>query len=97
MGQQVGHYVLQHKDIIGLFDSFCMGMINGVFPQKALVDIGYAAGKPVAVGLLVEMAKVPPALREECLAWYEARGMTFSLAATRPPSSPVTRCWSNAP
>jgi len=40
IGQQVGRYVLQHKEIIGLFDSFCMGMINGVFPQKALVNIG---------------------------------------------------------
>lgn len=27
--------------------------------------------------LLVEMARVPDSLREECLSWYESRGMTF--------------------
>jgi hypothetical protein len=40
VGRQVGEFVLRNKEIMGLFDSFCMGMINGVFPQKALVDIG---------------------------------------------------------
>jgi len=77
MGRKVGEYVLQHKEIIGLFDSFCMGMINGVFPQKALVDIGMPLESLSQSALLVEMAKVPQSLREECLTWYEARGMKF--------------------
>lgn len=69
---------------MGLFDSFCMGMINGVFPQKALVDIGMPMESLSQSALLVEMAKVPQSLREECLKWYEERGMKFSLAAIRP-------------
>ena len=77
IGRKVGEYVLQHKEIIGLFDSFCMGMINGVFPQKALVDIGMPMESLSQAALLVDMAKVPESLREECLAWYEARGMKF--------------------
>ena len=77
IGRQVGEYSLQHKEILGLFDSFCMGMINGVFPQKALVDIGMPMESLSQSALLVEMAKVPAALREQCLAWYEARGMKF--------------------
>ena len=89
MGQQVGQYVLQHKDIMGLFDSFCMGMINGVFPQKALVDIGLPLESLSQSALLVEMAKVPPALREECLAWYEARGMQFKFGSD--PATELTR------
>ena len=40
LGRRVGEHVLRHKEIMGLFDTFCMGMINGVFPQQALVDIG---------------------------------------------------------
>ena len=89
LGQQVGHYVLQHKDIIGLFDSFCMGMINGVFPQKALADIGLPLESLSQSALLVEMAKVPPALREECLAWYEVRGMHFQFGSD--PATELTR------
>jgi L-fucose isomerase-like protein len=77
IGQRVGNYVMQHKEIIGLFDSFCMGMINGVFPQKALVDIGMPLESLSQSALLVEMAKVPSSLREECLTWYETRGMKF--------------------
>ncbi|MDR3411013.1 MAG: hypothetical protein P4L87_08750 [Formivibrio sp.] len=77
IGRKVGEYVLQHKEIMGLFDSFCMGMINGVFPQKALVDIGMPMESLSQSALLVEMAKVPQTLREECLAWYEAKGMKF--------------------
>lgn len=89
IGRKVGEYVLQHKEIIGLFDSFCMGMINGVFPQKALVDIGMPMESLSQSALLVEMAKVPLALREECLAWYEARGMNFMFGSD--PAKELTR------
>lgn len=34
IGVKVGQSILKHKAIVGLFDTFCMGMINGVFPQK---------------------------------------------------------------
>ncbi|MDR1935378.1 MAG: signal transduction protein [Candidatus Accumulibacter sp.] len=77
MGREVGEYALRNKEIMGLFDTCCMGMLNGVFPQKALVDIGMPLESLSQSALLVEMAKAPPALREECLAWYEARGMKF--------------------
>jgi len=77
IGRRVGEYVLRHKEIIGLFDTFCMGMINGVFPQKALCDIGMPLEALSQSALLVEMARVPATLREACLAWYEARGMKF--------------------
>ena len=79
IGRQVGEYVLRHKEIIGLHDTFCMGMINGVFPQQALCDIGMPLESLSQSALLVEMAKVPEALREECLRWYEARGMRFDV------------------
>lgn len=77
IGRQVGKYVLHHKEIIGLFDTFCMGMINGVFPQKALCDIGMPLEALSQSALLVEMENVPAALRRECLDWYRARGMRF--------------------
>ena len=77
VGRQVGEYVLRNKEIMGLFDTLCMGMINGVFPQRALTDIGMPLESLSQSALLVEMAKVPRSLREECLAWYEARGMKF--------------------
>lgn len=89
LGKKVGEYVLKHKEIIGLFDSFCMGMINGVFPQKALVDIGMPLESLSQSALLVEMAKVPQTLREECLAWYEARGMKFRFGVD--PARELTR------
>ena len=89
IGRQVGEYSLQHKEILGLFDSFCMGMINGVFPQKALVDIGMPMESLSQSALLVEMAKVPAALREQCLAWYEARGMKFMFGSD--PAKELTR------
>ena len=89
IGQQVGDYVLRHKEIIGLFDSFCMGMINGVFPQKALSDIGMPLESLSQSALLVEMAKVPLSLREECLAWYQTRGMTFQFGTD--PAKELTR------
>ncbi len=89
IGCKVGEYVLQHKEIMGLFDSFCMGMINGVFPQKALVDIGMPIESLSQSALLVEMAKVPLSLREECLAWYEAQGMQFQFGTD--PATELTR------
>ena len=89
IGRQVGEYVLRNKEIIGLFDSFCMGMINGVFPQKALADIGMPMESLSQSALLVEMAKVPDALREECLQWYEARGMKFDFG--NDPAKELTR------
>ncbi|WP_319242661.1 hypothetical protein [uncultured Propionivibrio sp.] len=88
-GRRVGEFVLRHKEIMGLFDSFCMGMINGVFPQKALVDIGMPMESLSQSALLVEMAKVPQALREECLQWYEARGMKFNFGSD--PAKELTR------
>ena len=89
LGAQVGQYILQHKEIIGLFDSFCMGMMNGVFPQKALVDIGMPMESLSQSALLVEMAQVPQALREQCLAWYEERGMQFRFGPN--PATDLTR------
>ena len=78
IGRKVGEYVLRNKEIIGLYDTFCMGMINGVFPQKALVEIGMPMEGLSQSALLAEMAKVPADLREACLAWYEAKGMKFA-------------------
>ncbi len=77
IGCDVGNYVLRHKEIIGLFDTLCMGMINGVFPQQALCEIGLPLESLSQSALLAEMAEVPQSLREACLAWYEARGMGF--------------------
>jgi hypothetical protein len=77
LGRNVGEYVLRHKEIIGLFDTFCMGMINGVFPQQAMVNIGMPIESLSQSALLVEMAKVPDSLREECLQWYIDQGMDF--------------------
>ncbi len=81
-GQQgiaVAQASLRNKEIIGLFDIGCMGMMNGLFPMKSMVDIGMPVEILSQSDLLVEMARVPEALREECLAWYEARGMRFVL------------------
>jgi hypothetical protein len=89
VGRRVGEYVLRCKEIIGLFDMFCMGMINGVFPQQALARIGMPIEALSQSALLVEMAKVPAAMREECLAWYEARGMQFKYGTD--PASELTR------
>ncbi|MDK9698257.1 MAG: signal transduction protein [Siculibacillus sp.] len=77
VGVRVGEWSLRHKEIIGLFDTYCMGMMNGVFPLKALADIGLPLESLSQSDLLMEMDKVPASLREECLAWYEARGMKF--------------------
>ncbi|WP_413736337.1 signal transduction protein [Sodalis sp. RH21] len=77
IGRQAGEYILRNQAIIGLFDTFCMGMINGVFPLQAMVGVGIPLESLSQSALLVEMAKVPQSLREECLEWYEQRGMTF--------------------
>jgi L-fucose isomerase-like protein len=89
IGAAVGRYVLRHKELLGLFDTFCMGMINGVFPQKALADIGMPLEALSQSDLLAEMALVPDDLRARCLAWYQARGMTFQLGAD--PAKELTR------
>jgi len=89
MGRKVGEYVMRHKEIIGLYDTFCMGMINGVFPQQALCDIGMPLEGLSQSALLVEMAKVPEALREQCLQWYEQRGMRFEFGTD--PATELTR------
>lgn len=77
MGRNAGEFILKNKEILGLFDTFCMGMINGVFPQQAMVNIGMPIESLSQSALLVEMAKVPDDLRETCLAWYQERGMKF--------------------
>ena len=89
VGIRVGEYSLRHKEIVGLFDTYCMGMMNGVFPLKALADIGLPLESLSQSDLLMEMAKVPQSLREECLAFYEARGMTFLWGDD--PASELTR------
>ncbi|WP_316980148.1 hypothetical protein [Shumkonia mesophila] len=83
IGRQVAEYSLRHKEIVGLFDPFCMGMINGFFPVRAMVDIGMPIEVLSQSALLVEMEKVPVALREACLSWYEQRGMTFKFGKDR--------------
>lgn len=77
LGKYLGEHTLHKKEIIGLFDSFCMGMINGVFPQKALCDIGMPFEGLSQSMLLFEMSKVSLELREECLQWYIDKGMDF--------------------
>lgn len=89
LGVEVGNFSLKNKEIIGLFDTFCMGMINGVFPQKALSDIGMPLEGLSQSDLLAEMALVPQALRAECLAWYESHGMKFQWGDD--PSTELTR------
>jgi hypothetical protein len=89
IGTTVGRFVLRNKEIIGLFDTFCMGMINGVFPQRALAEIGMPMEGLSQSDLLAEMALVPEALREQCLAWYVERGMQFRFGGD--PATELTR------
>ncbi|MEM7392076.1 MAG: signal transduction protein [Verrucomicrobiota bacterium] len=77
LGTQLGDYVLNHKEIMGLFDSYCMGMMNGVFPQKSITAIGMPLESLSQSALLYEMEKVPEDLREACLQFYLDRGMDF--------------------
>lgn len=88
-GQELGHYVLRHKELMGLFDNFCMGMINGVFPQAALASIGIPMEGLSQSALLFEMRKVPQDLREACLQWYSDRGMDFRFGSD--PATELTR------
>lgn len=76
-GREVAAWSLRHKEIMGLFDTFCMGMINGVFPQKALMDIAMPLEGLSQSALVYEMSLVTDAERDECLRWYEERGMQF--------------------
>ena len=89
LGADVGRFVLRNKEIIGLFDTFCMGMINGVFPQKALADIGMPLEGLSQSDLLAEMALVPRELAEACLAWYQGKGMRFEFGSD--PATELTR------
>ncbi len=89
LGQYLGEYVLRHKEIIGLFDSYCMGMMNGVFPQKSLCDIGMPMESLSQSALVYEMSLVPQALREECLQYYIDRGMDFRFGED--PATELTR------
>lgn len=89
LGADVGRFVLRNKEIIGLFDTFCMGMINGVFPQKALSDIGMPLEGLSQSDLLAEMALVPRELSEACLAWYQSKGMRFEFGSD--PATELTR------
>lgn len=77
VGREVGEYVLDNKEIMGLFDMFCMGMMNGVFPQESLVKIGMPVEALSQSALLHEMSLVSQDLREQCLQWYIDRGMDF--------------------
>ena len=89
LGADVGRFVLRNKEIIGLFDTFCMGMINGVFPQKALADIGMPLEGLSQSDLLAEMALVPRELSEACLVWYQGKGMRFEFGSD--PATELTR------
>ncbi|MBO9482077.1 hypothetical protein [Salinisphaera sp. G21_0] len=77
IGQQVGQYILENKEIMGLFDMFCMGMVNGVFPQESLAKIGMPIEALSQSALLYEMSMVSQEERAECLQFYIDRGMDF--------------------
>lgn len=89
VGREVGAWSLRNKEIIGLFDTFCMGMMNGTFPLKAMCNVGMPVEVLSQSDLLVEMANVPDSLREECLSWYESRGMAFRFGSD--PATELTR------
>ncbi len=89
IGKKVGQYILHHKEIIGLCDSFCMGMMNGVFPLKLMSRIGMPIESLSQSALYHEMTQIPQSLREECLQWYEKQGMQFQYG--KDPASELTR------
>ncbi|MFV0448210.1 MAG: hypothetical protein ACK5MF_07075 [Vibrio sp.] len=89
LGKQVGAYIMQNKEIIGLFDSFCMGMMNGVFPLESMVNIGMPIESLSQSALVYEMSLVPQELREQCVRWYEERGMNFHYGQN--PATELTR------
>jgi hypothetical protein len=80
-GKYVGQYVLHHKEVMGLFDIMCMGMVQGLFPMKSLYDIGLPMEGLSQSMLVHEMSKVPRQLREECLQFYIDRGMNFKFGS----------------
>jgi len=77
IGEELGKYILHKKEIMGLYDMFCMGMVNGVFPLKSLINIGIPLEPMSQSQLLADMKKVPQDLREQCLQYYLDRGMEF--------------------
>ena len=77
IGQKVGQHIMENKEIIGLFDMFCMGMINGVFPLESLYRIGMPLEALSQSALLHEMGLISQEQKEECLQWYIDRGMDF--------------------
>ena len=81
IGQQVGEYILKNKEIMGLFDMFCMGMMTGVFPQESMINIGMPIEALSQSALLHEMSLVSQEEREECLQFYIDRGMDFRFGA----------------
>jgi len=88
-GRYMGQYVLRRKEIMGLFDIFCMGMMNGVFPMKSLCDIGIPIEGLSQSQLVHEMSKVPLQLRKQCLQFYIDKGMDFKFGTD--PSTELTR------
>ncbi len=89
IGAKVGNYILRHKEIMGLFDIMCMGMINGLFPQKALSSIGITMEGLSQSALVHEMSLVDDALREQCVQFYEEKGMNFQYGSN--PNTELTR------
>ncbi|MEM6583523.1 MAG: signal transduction protein [Pseudomonadota bacterium] len=89
VGEQLGKYMLHKKEIMGIYDMFCMGMVNGVFPLKSLVRIGMPLEPMSQSQLLADMQQVPQSLREECLQYYIDRGMDFRFGEN--PEDELTR------
>lgn len=88
-GKYMGKYILHHKEIMGLFDIFCMGMMNGVFPMKSLCDIGMPIEGLSQSMLVHEMHQIPAQLKEQCLQFYLDRGMDFKFGTE--PATELTR------
>ncbi len=89
LGKKIGKGILKHKEIIGLFDMYCMGMMNGVFPLVSMAKIGMPIESLSQSALVYEMSLVPLTLREECLQFYIDRGMNFHFGET--PETQLTR------
>ena len=89
LGVYLGEYIKKHKEILGLFDFYCMGMVNGVFPQQSLMEIGMPMESLSQSMLYHEMSKVPTQLREQCLQFYLDRGMKFDFGSD--PKQDLTR------
>lgn len=89
LGRKVGQYILRKKEIIGLFDTMCMGMLNGTFPLPLLARIGMPMEGLSQSALFYEMQQIPQSLRAECLSWYEKQGMRFEFGSD--PATELTR------